>query len=96
MDSQGNRGFYTYDSSEGTLQRFTERVVTIEVQATEEPEVVEVISDKIEEEPKQGISQRFGQVIKIGIIVLAVLALSMIIILIIDSRKRRSSKRSRR
>ncbi len=96
MDSQGNRGFYTYDSSEGTLQRFTERTLTIEPQATEEPDVVEAISDKIEEEPKLGISQRYGQIIKVGIIVLSLIALSLIAILFHDSRRRRSSKHSRR
>jgi hypothetical protein len=96
MDSKGNRGFYTYDSSEGTLQRFTERVVTIEVQATDEPEVVDAISDEIDEEQKQGISQRYGQIIKISIIVLAVIALSLIAILAIDNRKRKSNKHSKK
>ena len=96
MDSKGNRGFYTYDSSEGTLQRFTERIVTIEAKATEEPKVVDTITDDVKAEPEQGIFQRFSLLMTIVIIVLAILFIVLAALLIMDSKKRKTIKHGRR
>ena len=96
MDSKGNRGFYTYDSSEGTLQRFTERIVTIEAKATEEPKVVDTITDDVKAEPEQGIFQRFSLLMTIVIIVLVILFIVLAALLIMDSKKRKTIKHGRR
>lgn len=37
MNEEGEKGFYTYDKEEGTMQRFTDRVVEVEVLIEPEP-----------------------------------------------------------
>ncbi|MGI6526445.1 MAG: hypothetical protein ACOX25_03515 [Caldicoprobacterales bacterium] len=96
MDHEGNRSFYTYDSMEGTLQRFTDRVVVIEVESEPEPvQEADDTTDLSEEEPTEpGLFQRLldGWVIKAVIIGLALLFVLLAALLIIDNRKRKSSK----